>query len=249
MADPFEERPDRRGVLGRRRKSTAAQAIESLLARAECVRDVPAEAARNLAQNHDLEWPRSLHTPCSRLYRRFFEFCLIDMELSDEERADLAHLRALLSIDPEEAQRIHDDVVFDVYGRALTEVLDDHRLDPEEQAFLAKLREELDVPDDTAEQLLQKHTAMARQRYLGRTVARSNPLLAASRTELELTGHSGAGVEEAIRGAVDEAGRAVPDLAWAELSELRADVRNGQVQRWTVKLRAGLQGDTEPGRS
>ncbi len=247
MAEPFEERPERRGVLGRRRKSAACHAIETLLARADRVRDVPAEAARDIARNHEVEWPRSLRTPCTRLYRRFFEFCLDDMELSAEERGDLTHLRALLAIDAEDAQRIHEDVVFEVYGRALDDVLVDNRLDPEEQAFLAKLRSELDLPDDAAERLLEQRTEMARQRYLGRTVARSNPLLAARHTELELTGHSASSVEAAIRGAVDEAGRAVPDLSWAELAELRADVREGRIDGWTVKLRAGLRRGADPG--
>lgn len=248
MAEPFEERPERRGMLGRRLKSAASQAIETLLARAESVRDVAAEAARDIARSHDLEWPRTLRTPCTRLYRRFFEFCLVDLELSDEERGELAHLRALLAVDPEDAQRIHEDVVFEVYGRALDEVLADNRLDPDEQLFLAKLRSELDLSADAAERLLQQRTEMARQRYLSRTVARSNPLLASSRTELELTGHSASSVEAAIRGAVDEAGRAVPDLSWAKLDELRANVRDGQIDGWTVKLRAGLRRDADTDR-
>ncbi len=247
MAEPFQRRSASDGaltrMLGRRSKGSLIREIEELLADAGRVSDVSAEQVAGLAENHGHDLSRRLRTPRKNLYRRLLEHCLVDNALSEEENADLAHLRRILRLEEIDAARVHDEVARTVYGSAIDHVLEDHRLDPDEETFLKRLRDELALPEQLAEQLLKEGEARARERYLFRAVSHEGPfMLAAREAVLHPTGTSESTIEDAVQAAVEEAARAVPqlELRWVELNELRAEVEKGRVSKWHVKLRAVL---------
>lgn len=58
---------------------------------------------------------------------------------------------------------------------------------------------------------------------------------------LDVVACSPTGIEEAIRGAIERAGKALPHVDWFEVTDLRGTVVNGRVGRWQVGLRLGYR--------
>jgi hypothetical protein len=250
MAQPFELRDAPKDgplarLLGGRGSAGIVAEIESLFARASHVRDVTPESLAEVARRHGVDLGARLRTARKNLYRRFLEHCLLDGALSEDESADLVHLRALLRLAEEDVARVHDDVAIAVYGEAVGEVLHDHQLDPDERAFLERLRGDLGLAPDVAARLYEQGSEAARQRYLQRTMTRDSVLVAGHGARLELAGSSEKSLEDAVRAALEEAARALPDLRWAEVREIRTDLAHGRIARWHVKLRAGLDQPTD----
>jgi hypothetical protein len=149
-------------------------------------------------------------------------------------------LKKILQLTDADTAAVHDTASRAVYGRAIEEVLADHRLDPDEERFLQHLRQELEIPQSVAEQLYEEGTQQARQRFLRRTVAHDHVLVASRHPDLELRGESTTTLEDAVRDALAEAIRAVAELRSFEVTCIRGDVEGGRVARWHVVLRASL---------
>jgi dodecin len=241
VVEPFERRSPRSGRLAKLvgAGSMCMREFEDALAAADRVRDVSLEQVEALGARHGVDLGRRFRTARRNLYRRYFEYCLLDQQLSEDETADLAHLRSILGLDASDVNEIHEQVATALYGKAIDRVLEDHRVEPEEQAFLERLRHELHLSDEEARRLEAEGQRRARQRYLSRTVS-ANHLLVASDQILELTGRSASALEDAIRAALDEATRAVPELVWFEVVDVRGRVADGRVVHWEVALRAGF---------
>lgn len=249
MAEPFEPRvTEGDGLLsrvaGRVTRVGAARELETILAEADCVRDVTLENIRTLGERHGIDLGSQLRTLRRNLYRRFLEHCLLDFALSEAEAGDLEHLRILLHLADDDVARIQDQVSREVYGAAVHEVLADHRLDEEEVEFLKRLRENLDLAEYHANRIVEEERRRAQQRLLSQTAIHSS-FLAPEGCVIELTGVSREGVQAAIQTAIDEAALALPSLAWAELGELRVQIESGRVVKWAVKLRAGVEPHAE----
>jgi hypothetical protein len=150
------------------------------------------------------------------------------------------HLRALLHLDADEVARVHDDVAVAVYGEAVGQVLQDHQLDPDERAFLERLRHDLGLAPGVASRLYEQGSEAARQRYLQKAIVPESVIVAGHGARLEVAGASEKSLEDAVRAALEEATRAVPELRWAEVREIRTDLAHGRIACWRVKLRAGL---------
>ena len=243
MARPFNRRvAPGNAIFGRlfgpRARTSVIRDIEHLLATADRVSDVAVPDVVEVAKRHGVDLEQRLRTPRLSLYRRFFECCLLDQALSDEEFADLTHLRTLLRLEEADVVRTHDEVTCAVYGKAIDEVLEDQRLDPDEAAFLTRLRSELGLSDEVADRLYEEGGERARRRFLDRAVTRDDFLLSARDISLDLSGGSDSSLEEAIRSTVDEASRAVPGLRWVEIDRIGGDVQDGKVERWHIKLKA-----------
>ena len=241
MADPYKSPTESGdGLLNRfvgKGKRSAIREIENILAEAGRVSDVSAQQLAAVADANGVDIAKQLCTPRRSLYRRYLEYCLVDFALSNEESADLAHLRAILHIDEQDAARIHDEVSRTVYGDAVDRVLTDYKLDSEEQEFLQRLRSDLDLPEKLADSLMDERSKRARHRYLGRAIS-NTALLQSQGTVLELKGDSETGLEDAIRAALDEACRAVPQLCWAHVDEIQTELKDGRIARWHVKVNA-----------
>ena len=81
----------------------------------------------------------------------------------------------------------------------------------------------------------------ARQRYLSTVVSSDDVLVASQETRLEIVGSSEASIEGAVHDALQEAMTVLPGLERVEIKSLEADVSDGGVTRWHVKLRAVLE--------
>ena len=62
--------------------------------------------------------------------------------------------------------------------------------------------------------------------------------------KIEVVGTSTVSSDEAVRNAVAEAGRAVKELRWFEVVELRGDIKDGKIAHFqaTVKIGCRLNG-------
>lgn len=243
MAEPYARRSGSDGgVLGRlvgaRGRASAIREIEDLFARTERIRDVESDQVARIAEKHGVDLERRLRTARIGLYRRFFEHCLLDQSVSDEERADLAHLRGILRLENEDVARVHEEVACLIYGNAIDHVLEDQRLDPEEEEFLRKLRGELQLPDGMADRLYVEGEQRARWRFLDRAVRRDDFLLTGRDVVIELAGDSQESIEDAVSGAVQQGCLAVEGLGWVEVTHIGAEVSDGRIARWHVKLKA-----------
>ena len=56
----------------------------------------------------------------------------------------------------------------------------------------------------------------------------------------EIVGSSEDGIEDAIEGAIERAGKTIRNLAWFEVTEIRGHVENGEVGHYQVKLKLGF---------
>ncbi len=85
------------------------------------------------------------------VYRDYLVHCLEDRRISDDELADIAHLRALFGLDATTCDAIQRNVARQVYLRTVSEVLADGTIDEAERDFLRKLQEHLSIPRNIAE--------------------------------------------------------------------------------------------------
>ena len=58
--------------------------------------------------------------------------------------------------------------------------------------------------------------------------------------QIELTGSSKKGMEEAITGAIAKAAETVRNLRWFQVTETRGYIENNKVAYWQVTLKVGF---------
>ena len=62
--------------------------------------------------------------------------------------------------------------------------------------------------------------------------------------KIELVGSSPNSVEEAIQEAISTASQSLEHIDWFEVSEVRGDVKNGQIGHFQVSLKVGFRLNT-----
>lgn len=158
MTEPFSMQALRpatfwQRLLGRRPHENAVIETNNLLARADSVRAVAPEEIDWICNAYGMDLRRDLAGRAERFYREYLLYCLQDHHLSEEEHADLQHLKRILHLAPESVAALHENVARQVYSRSLTTVLDDGRIDPEERAFLDRLQRALGLPERTVQRI------------------------------------------------------------------------------------------------
>lgn len=252
MAEPFEPRVvERDGLLSkvtsRVTRAGAIRELETLLAEAECVRDVTLDSVRTLGERHGVDLVLQLRTLRRNLYRRLLEHCLLDFSLSETEVEDLDHLRRILCLEDHDVAAIQDQVSRQVYGAAVEDVLADHHLDDEEVEFLRKLRSDLDLSAYHANRIVEEGRRRSQARLLAQRGGLRTSFLAPQETVIQLEGVSSRGLEGAVQAAVDQASEAFPKLAWGQVSDVVVQIESGRIVSWKVKVRAGLKPLDEAG--
>jgi flavin-binding protein dodecin len=245
MAEPFESRSRKKlaripsiGTSGRKRAFLAE--LESKLAAANRIADVDLDGLRALADEQGIDLANDVANPRRRLYRRFFEHCLVDYALSEDEREDLAHLQALLHLSDADAASLHDETACAIYGKAIADVLDDFRLDSDERAFLNQLRGEIGISESEAESIEQQGASEARRRFINQKVVLERPVLPGESAQVELEGVSESSLHDAVEVAIQSASITVPGIEAAELKTLRVEIDGEVITRWSVTLTTTL---------
>ena len=58
--------------------------------------------------------------------------------------------------------------------------------------------------------------------------------------KLELVGSSPNGIEDAVKNAVERAGKTLRNLRWFEVVETRGHIEEGKVAHWQVTVKVGF---------
>lgn len=242
MAGPFRAVPARRGLGSalRSKRASTFEAIENLLARCQSVRDVSRSEIASLCQAQDVDLARRFASERKHLYRRYLAFCLEDKALTADENADLDHLRMLLELRDTDVATVHDEVAFEVYGKAIDEVLADLKIDADEEAFLRRLQGELAVSDRAAAELLARGEYRARDVALSRASAPDDEFSMNRISAGRFTGRSDETFEAAVADAISKAQLVIPRLHWFEVTQVAGYVGDGAPKSWHVIVSCGL---------
>jgi flavin-binding protein dodecin len=246
MAEPFKRtQSNGKGVTAtfRRRSSITLERIEDLFAQASCVQDVQHESVQGVCQERGIDLQRRLGRGRAALYGRYLKHCLDDNELSEQENADLKHLREILLLSLDEVMAVHDAVAVEIYGEAVQEVLADFQLDADEAEFLQRLRVDLDLPEDRADRIFRSQEADARSRAINQASSRDAVFSQHRVPAGEFIGRSKDSLESAINDAIAKATLAIPRLHWFEVLETAGYVESGAVSGWHVIVRGGLRAE------
>jgi len=245
MATPYERAESTNRTLGvlRRRGSITLEGVEDLLAQAACVRDVTAQMIAELCEERRVDLANRQLRGRKQLYLRYLRHCFEDKELSEEERADLAHLRSLLHLSPADLAAVHDEVAIEVYGEAVSEVLEDFQLDRDEAEFLCDLRDQLGLTEERAERIYQEGSSDARNRALSQAESRDQQFIEHRSPAGKFTGRSDDSLESAIEDAIARAALAIPSLHWFEVVDIAGYVTDAKAGSWHVTVQAGIRRD------
>lgn len=242
MATPYKQAEStNRGLGGLRRGSITLAGIENLLAQAASVREVTPAMISKLCEERRIDLPNRLARGRRELYRRYLTYCFSDKLLSEQERADLSHLRSLLHLSVDELSAIHDEVAIEVYGEAVHEVLEDFQLDEEEDNFLRELRNELGLTDQTADRIFRDESSEAQFRAKSLAESRDRQFVAHRTAAGEFAGRSDTSFEGAIEDALASATLAIPRLHWFQVTEIAGYMADGKTTGWHITLQAGIQ--------
>ena len=243
MAEPFRPAPTKTG-LGRTLRSkrmSTIEAIEDLMATCKRVRDISVQALDTLCENHGVELERRFASDRKHLYRRYLAYCLEDKDLSEDENADLEHLRNLLHLSVEDVAVLHDEVAQEVYGTAVAAVLEDLKITPEEDVFLRRLRGELHLSEEVAADLIARGKRSVRDVALSEASTLDPEFTVQRAPAGEFIGRSDEGLEDAVTDALSKALIAVPRLHWFEVSNISGYVGEGKPKGWHVTVRGGIK--------
>ncbi|MBT8427830.1 MAG: dodecin family protein [Erythrobacter sp.] len=211
------------------------------MATCDRLRDVSVQAVDAVCDSQGVELERRYASDRKHLYRRYLAYCLEDKALSEEENAELEHLRELLHLSPAELATVHDEVAEDVYGKAIQEVLANLKISPEEDAFLRRLRGELHLSEAVATDLLER----GRRKVLDvalREAATVDPEFAEHRVPAgDFVGRSDKSFEDAVADALTRATVAIPSLHWFEVANISGYVGDGKPKAWHVTVRGGIE--------
>ena len=58
--------------------------------------------------------------------------------------------------------------------------------------------------------------------------------------KIELVGSSPVSIEEAVKNAIERAGRTLRNLRWFEVTETRGHIEDGKVAHWQVTVSVGF---------
>ena len=143
----------------------ALTALEKLLAQAPSVQDVRADAIGELNARYRINTTSTFHRELEALYERYLLASLEDRHFSDQEIADLKHLKLLFGISDGVANSIREKAVAKVYGAAAEDVTADRRLTPQEADYLRHLETDLQLPAPIAERIYREAGELQLHRY------------------------------------------------------------------------------------
>jgi len=242
MAEPFRAVPASSGIgrALRSKRAVAFEEIENLLAERASVRDVTPDDVARVSEAHGVDLATKYLSERKHLYRTYLAYCLEDKVLTRDESTDLLHLRMLLRLNEKDVAAVNDEIAKEVYGQAIEQVLADLEITAEEEAFLRRLRDELHVPDKVAADLLAQGQLRARDQALKQALAPDREFSIHRLSAGEFTGRSDESFEAAVSDAIKKAQRALPRLAWFEISHIRGYIGEGKPKSWHVTVRCGM---------
>lgn len=175
MALPFKTEPLKtpnllQRVLNRKPKKNIIVEINNRLAQASSIRQVTVGDVQAIADNYKVNLQKEFPKELALFYENYLKHCLIDKTLTEEETAELSHLKHLLGLNDKAIDKIHKEVAEAVYHESINEAISDGRLDPHERTFLEKLQRELKLPDEIAQKIYAEKATKHLETYFQTTI-------------------------------------------------------------------------------
>lgn len=104
-------------------------------------------------------------------YTKVLSHFLSDREISEDEAADLQHLRAVLDLSDEDIRAAEGSIILPLYERAVKDALSDHYITDKERAYLDSLQQRLGISEKAALTIRQSHSQEIFQNAIDRIVA------------------------------------------------------------------------------
>ena len=143
-----------KSLVGQKVKENALIEINNLLAEKELT-SITVDEIQNIAAKYKVNLEGEFNSEVLVFYTNYLKSCLDDKYLSDEEIADLKHLKFILGINDREVDEIHTELAGQIYKTEVEKAIEDGMLDDDEKQLMEKLQNDLKLPTDVAEKIYQ----------------------------------------------------------------------------------------------
>ncbi|NNF57366.1 MAG: hypothetical protein HKN04_03920 [Rhodothermaceae bacterium] len=162
---PYWDRAALDRALPPRKGRDAFVELHNLIAAAESPHDFGPDDLRRIGRQHGVDLRTTFTGERRGLYAEYLDHCLGHENLTDEDRAMLAHLARALWLSADDLRVIHEQA----FGRTVSSIIADDCLSLEERLLLYKLQHTLHLDPGEANEV---YETMAREKLLV-TVARA----------------------------------------------------------------------------
>jgi len=160
MNTPFSEKPlveykAKFKLFGSTPNPNAIIELNNLLA-SKMITDVSIKDVQTIVFKYRVNLKRHFLSEIKQFYKEYFEHCLDDKFLSDDEVHELVHLKRILTLNDKDVNEIHNEVAGNIYQKAVDEALDDQLLEADEKVFLTNLQKDLRLNPSIANKIYQE---------------------------------------------------------------------------------------------
>jgi len=152
VVKPLQEFKSKFKLFGKTPNPNTIIEINNLLA-SKPVTDIKIKDVQSIVFKYRINLKRHFPDDIRNFYETYFEHCLDDKYLSDEEVQELVHLKRILTLNDKDVDSIHNKIAGKIYKKAVDEALDDNVLEPEEKAFLESLQKDLRLNSSIADKI------------------------------------------------------------------------------------------------
>ncbi|MBD2705833.1 hypothetical protein IC229_34865 [Spirosoma sp. BT702] len=157
MATVFEMRPLEpqsfmQRLLNQHPIENAVIELNNVLA-SSAICSIPISEIDRIERKYGLSLTKQFGLNLEEFYAVYLNYALDDSSLSEEELADLTHLRILLQLPNQTIELLHARVGAGIYQQCFEEVIQDGVISSEERYFLSQLEQTLSLPSDLANKI------------------------------------------------------------------------------------------------
>jgi len=141
-------------MFGGESRHAAIAELTNALCDFPTVRELPADLLDLIGAKHQIKFREHCREELKQFYRQAVANYLCDDRLSDDERADLEHLRTVLNLSNFEAASVHEGIAKESYRTAVERALSDGAVTSEEKRSLKSLETDLGLSESTTREML-----------------------------------------------------------------------------------------------
>ncbi len=163
-------------MMGFKIKDNALIEVNNLLAEKE-LRKISVEEIHQIADKYSVNFATDYELGTVDFYKSYLLVCLEDKFLSDDELADLKHLKFILELNDKKVNEIHQELAGQVYKNEVEKLIEDGELDEGERVFMEKLQNDLKLPQEFANRIYQQSGQELIQNLMNKAIedAKLNP--------------------------------------------------------------------------
>lgn len=139
-------------LFNKRKKQDAIIELNNLLASMP-IREIKSVDVLTISEKYKVSFSSEFSDELVKFYELFFQECIKDHLISDEEVKDLTHLKNLLGLSDSEIKDVHNKISGEIYKMNYEEVIKDGLIDEAEKIFLKNIKNNILLPDEVANKI------------------------------------------------------------------------------------------------